>query len=265
MRTILVDDEPWSIAEFKSECEDSPLFDVVGTFDRPSAALEYAQKNTVDFALLDINMPEMDGITLGGRLRELNPAIIIVFVTAYSQRLVEGVKMKADYFVFKPYSREDVEGVLVRAQLLSGRQRKRIVMRTFGRFEVLVDDRPLYFSSAKAKELLALMVDRRGAFLTAEEILSVLWEDHARDDTGMSMCRHVATLLRKTLREAGVEDILVEVKNGRRIDSSAFDCDYYSFLRGDKRARELFAGEYMSQYGWAETTLAGLERIAEKE
>lgn len=264
MRTILVDDEPWSVAEFQKECEDSPLFDVVGTFDRPSAALEFASEHEVDFALLDINMPEMDGITLGSRLREINPDIIIVFVTAYSQHLVDGIKMRADYFVFKPYTREDVEDVLDRARLLSERRRKRITMRTFGRFEVLIDGKPLYFSSAKAKELLALMVDRRGAFVTAEEILSALWEDRVRDDSGMSMWRHVATQLRKTLREAGIESLLVEIKNGRRVDASLFDCDYYAFLAGDRRARELFAGEYMSQYSWAENTLASLERIAER-
>jgi hypothetical protein len=59
--------------------------------------------------------------------------------------------MKADYYVFKPYTKEDVEDVLVRARLLSKRLEKPVFIRTFGNFEVFVDEKPVYFKSAKRK------------------------------------------------------------------------------------------------------------------
>ena len=64
MRVILVDDEPLSLNLFKIECGNMPGFDVVGFFDNSAEALEYARKNPVDFALLDIDMREMNGIEL---------------------------------------------------------------------------------------------------------------------------------------------------------------------------------------------------------
>ena len=56
MKVILVDDEPLSLNLFKIECGNMPGFEVVGFFDNSLDALEYAQKNPVDFALLDIDM-----------------------------------------------------------------------------------------------------------------------------------------------------------------------------------------------------------------
>ena len=43
---------------------------------------------------------------------------------------------------------------------------KRIVIRTFGYFDIFVDGETIPFSCKKAKELLALLVDRRGGFVT---------------------------------------------------------------------------------------------------
>ena len=62
MKVILVDDEPLSLNLFKWECGNMPGFEVVGFFDNSAEALAYAQSHPVDFALLDIDMPEMNGI-----------------------------------------------------------------------------------------------------------------------------------------------------------------------------------------------------------
>ena len=70
MKVILVDDEPLSLDLFKIECGNMPGFEVAGFFDNAADALAYAQENPVDFALLDIDMPEMNGIKLARRLRD---------------------------------------------------------------------------------------------------------------------------------------------------------------------------------------------------
>lgn len=262
MKTILVDDELWAMSRFERECAQNPQFDIVGMFEQPADALEYAYHHRVDFALLDIEMQEIDGLTLGKKLRELHPEIIIIYVTAYSQYSIEAMKMKADYFVLKPYTVEDVEDALRRAKLLSARQDKPVVIKTFGYFEVLVNGEPVYFSSAKAKELLAVLVDRQGGIVTAEQVLALMWEDRPHDDNSLSLCRKAAFRLRKTLEGAGIGEILVEDKNGRRLNTALVDCDYYRFLAGDEQARRQFGGMYMLNYSWGETTLAALERIA---
>ena len=168
MKTILVDDMLLDLQLFELKCADMPDFEIVGKFTDPQAAIEYASGHVVDFALLDIDMPGMDGIQLAQALRRLRSDIIIVFATAHPKFAVEALKMKADYIIFKPFDREDIADVMERAKLLRRRQRKRIHFHTFGAFDMLVDGEPVRFRSAKAKELMAVHPRDRGESLGGE-------------------------------------------------------------------------------------------------
>lgn len=82
MKTILVDDMLLDLQLFELKCADMPDFEIVGKFTDPKVAVEYASGHVVDFALLDIDMPGMNGIELAQELRCLRNDIIIVFATA---------------------------------------------------------------------------------------------------------------------------------------------------------------------------------------
>ena len=183
MKTILVDDMLLDLQLFELKCADMPDFEIVGKFTDPNAAIEYAAGHVVDFALLDIDMPGMDGIHLAQALRRLRSDIIIVFATAHPKFAVEALKMKADYIIFKPFDREDIADVMERAKLLRRRQCKRIHFHTFGAFDMLVDGEPVHFRSGKAKELMALCVYRDGRPVSIHEIVENLWGENA-DGTG---------------------------------------------------------------------------------
>lgn len=261
MRTIIADDERWSLEQFKTDCAGMDGIELVGAFDSPQAAYEYAKQNRVDCAMLDVSMPEMNGIVLGTKLRELYPNIVIVIVTAYEKYGIDALRMHADYFLLKPYDKKDLEYVLRRALLLSAGAKKRIYIQTFGNFDVFVDGKPIVFSSAKAKEMLALMVDRRGGIVTTMDIFTALWEDKAPGDAAYSLCRKVYQRLNENLKAAGIEDLIIRYRKGRAVNSAVFDCDYYEYLKGNPEAVASFNGEYMSNYSWAEETLARLLNV----
>ena len=65
IKTILVDDELWAMDKFEIEAAAIPDIEIVGKFDRSDEALRFAEKNRVDFALLDVEMPGMNGLELG--------------------------------------------------------------------------------------------------------------------------------------------------------------------------------------------------------
>ena len=67
MRTIIVDDELWSVEQFKIECENITDISLLGYFDNPYKAIEFAKENYVELALLDIEMPGMNGIDHAAR------------------------------------------------------------------------------------------------------------------------------------------------------------------------------------------------------
>ena len=68
MKTILVDDILLDMRLFELKCADMPEFEIVGKFTDPAEAVEFATHNVVEFALLDIDMPGMNGMELAVKL-----------------------------------------------------------------------------------------------------------------------------------------------------------------------------------------------------
>ena len=254
MKTILVDDVLWNMMQFKKECEDIPEFEIVGEFSNAEDALLYAKDHPVEFALLDIEMPGMNGVTLARELRALYPKIIIIFLTGHKEYLEEFIKIKADYYIFKPYIREDILDAIQRVRLLSGRLKKRIEVRTFGKFEVLIDGKPAFSNMKKEKELFALLIDQAGTAVSNREIVQKLWpEQDAREK--MNNGRVVTFRLREALEKDNLGYVLRSSQGGRYINPSDVDCDLFEFLAGN---RELFHGEYMAEYSWGEERIGRL-------
>lgn len=138
-------------------------------------------------------------------------------------------------------------------------QDKRVYIRTFGYFDIFVDGEAILIQHAKAKELLALLVDRRGGFVTAREIISYLWESENANKVTLSRCRKTFMRLRETLKDYGIEDILESNNGSRRIRTEKVDCDLYNYLSGAKEYSHLYKGSYMLNYSWGEFTISELE------
>lgn len=133
-----------------------------------------------------------------------------------------------------------------------------VTIRTFGYFDVFVDDKAVAFRNKKSKELFALLVDRKGGFVTSEEAISFLWEDDPVNSVTLSRYRKVALRLKNTLEEYGIADVVEVVDGKRRIDTEKVQCDLYDYLSGKEEHSSLFKGSYLSNYSWGETTLAEL-------
>ncbi|MDO4476271.1 MAG: PAS domain-containing protein [Lachnospiraceae bacterium] len=131
-------------------------------------------------------------------------------------------------------------------------------VRTFGYFDVFVGEKPIAFRNEKAKELLALLVDRKGGFVSSEEAIGFLWEDESANQLTLSRYRKVALRLKNTLEEYGVADILENVNGKRRLIPERVQCDLYDYLSGAKEYEQLFKGSYLTNYSWAESTMAEL-------
>ena len=131
-----------------------------------------------------------------------------------------------------------------------------VFIRTFGYFEVFVDGTPIIFHSAKSKELLALLVDRRGGYVTAADVIAHLWENDPATPTVLSRQRKVAMRLKHTLHDHGIGHIVESVRGKRRLNVNAVRCDLYDFLAGDPEAQ--FFGTYLQNYSWGEVTLGEL-------
>lgn len=263
MNIIAVDDEPLALKDLvRAVRVVNPGCEPIG-FPTPRAALAHAQDNPVDAAFLDIEMPGTNGLSLAKKLKDLQPDMHIVFVTSYEQYAVDAFALHATGYLLKPVDADDLERELtfVYDHLPRG-ERSRVRIRTFGGFEVLVDGEPLAFKRSKTKELLALLVDRHGASVTAREACATLWEDAPCNASQRSYYQSLVADLRSAFAAARADEVVVKAWNSLAIDPSAVDCDSYRFLEGDPAAVNSYRGTYLPAYSWAElSTGAFLSRL----
>lgn len=250
MRFLVVDDEPLmleGLTEMLGRIR--PGAEVLG-FTKPRAALAAMEDQAADVAFLDIQMGGMSGLELAERLKRLHPDLRIIFVTGYQQYAVQAFRLHATGYLLKPVDEEDLERELT--FLYGERPGGRIRVQTFGGFEIFVDGVPVKFGRARSKELLAYLIDRKGAGVSTAEACAVLFENGASTPSSKSYYRTLIKDLRDSLAKAGIEDILLRGFNSLAVVPDKLDCDYYRFLRGDAVAVDQYRGDYLSQYSWAE-------------
>lgn len=254
MNIIAVDDEQLALADLQDICESFPWTSQFHAFSNPVDAFTHAAANKVDLAFLDIEMPVITGLELAKQLNKIDKNIRIVFVTGFKNYAYEAFGVNAIGYVLKPFSEEMIYKELMKtANALHITDRKTHIQ-TFGYFDVFIQNKPVYFSGSKAKELLALLVDRRGGSVSTENAISLLWPDREYDESVQSLFRKVLKSLRISLADAGISDILIDVRNQRSVDTEKFSCDLYALLQKDPAAIESYCGEYMQGYSWAQNT-----------
>lgn len=257
MRTIVVDDEPIMLRRFTRFGADIPDINLVGQFESAEDALRYVERNPVELAFLDVEMPVTNGVELAKKLRALRPDILIVFISAYDEYLRDFNKIGGDYYIIKPYNKRTLEMAMERVRLLSQRQEKELYIQTFGRFLVRRNGKPIPLTG-KAKEILALVVTRRGKEMSNEEIYSTIWEGREYSNANMSVYYNALRRLKQALAAESISNLLISTPRGQMINTALFDCDYYAWQDKNMKRRDAFEGEFMSEYSWGEYLLAGI-------
>jgi two-component system response regulator LytT len=103
MNCIIVEDEPAAqsiLAQYISLC---PGLQCTGIFGDALSAQDYLDKNSTDLIFLDINLPEMSGVSF---LRTLVHPPLVIFTTAYPQYAIDGFDLEIVDFLLKPFSFE---------------------------------------------------------------------------------------------------------------------------------------------------------------
>ena len=256
MIAIAVDDEYPMLQALADAVKASPDIRQLHTFSACSAALEWLEANAADVAFLDISMRGMGGLALAERIRQLQPACKIVFCTGYEQYALDAIHLRCSGYLIKPITAQAVQRELEHIKQ-QPRRDTRLTVKCFGSFEVLCNGQALSFKRTKAKELLAVLIDRNGAGMTGKQICAVLWPEDSDDAKNMDYFRHLMQDLRNTLEAAGAGDVLCCEQYRYRIDPALISCDYHSYLQYGAPA---FFGEYMTQYSWAEATCGLLKK-----
>ena len=123
LRTMIVDDEPLAVERIQVICAEVPAINVVGTASDGAAALRLAEKLGPDLVLLDMTMPELDGLGVARKLAEKDDAPAVIFVTAHDHFAVEAFDLEAVDYVLKPVSTDRLERAIERAVARRGERK----------------------------------------------------------------------------------------------------------------------------------------------
>ena len=256
MIAIAVDDEHPMLQALAEAVEASPDIRQLYTFSSCSSALIWMEKNAADVAFLDISMRGMGGLALAERINQMQPSCKIIFCTGYEQYALDAIHLRCSGYLIKPITAQAVQKELDHIKKQSFAD-KVLTVKCFGTFEVFHKGKALPFKRTKAKELLAVLIDRNGAGMTGKQICAVLWPEDSDDVKNMDYFRHLMQDLRNTLDGVGAGSVLCQEGYQYRVDPSQINCDYHNYLQYGTPA---FLGEYMTQYSWAEDTCGLLQK-----
>ena len=218
-RVLLVEDEP-AIADTLVYALETECFQVTHTLTGADA-LAAAGREAFDFAILDIGLPDITGLDVCRRLREIS-SIPVLFLTARADEVdrILGLELGGDDYVTKPFSPREivarVRAILRRSQPTSALPAEAgndsILRHDPSAMRVHCHGEPLDLTAHEYKLLLVLL-SRPGRVFTRDQLLEHAWQDPGAV-TDRTIDAHVKSI-RAKLRSVrvGAED-LIQTRRG---------------------------------------------------
>ena len=173
----------------------------------------------LDFAFLDIRLPDGLGTDIARLVREVYPKASVLFTTAYGEYALEAFDIHVTGYLMKPQWREGGEPSLpagyepplpsTRVRVVQGAQP-----------QVFIDGELILFSRRKSLELLGFLVRRQGEPASTEQLAAALWPEEPYGRKVKNKVTVAISGLRTVLREHGCEDLLVKGWNSLSLDMS---------------------------------------------
>ena len=260
MRIFAIDDEPKMLRMLRDAIKEAEPEAEIHAFSCAADVTEALsdREKQPDVVFSDIEMPGVSGLSLALTIKKAVPDVRIIFVTGYDQYALEAYRMHAHGYIMKPVDAAAIREELDQIPHPPKPKPQTLYVQCFGHFDVFWQGEPLLFQRRRTKELLAFLVDRKGAACTAEEIATAFWEGKTDLSKAKHLIRNLVNDLRTTLKTIGMEDLLIRRSGVLAIRAEQIDCDYYRMLSGNSDALNAYHGEYMTQYSWAEMTTGKL-------
>jgi DNA-binding response OmpR family regulator len=166
-------------------------------------ALAAVQESTPDLVLLDLSLPDIDGLDVCRRLRAMNPSLPIVMLTARNEEVdvVVGLDAGADDYITKPFRVGELTA-RIRTRLRASSVVTAADTDVFGALRIDRAARRAWINddevalAPKEFDLLVLLASHQGETLRREHIMAEVWDENWWGST-RTLDTHVASLRRK--------------------------------------------------------------------
>ena len=223
-KKILIADDEERIVKLVSDFLNASGYETVCAADGKEALDIFNADNTIDLAIIDIMMPEIDGWEVTREIRKKSD-LPIIMLSARSEEfdLLTGFESGIDEYVTKPFSPavlvKSVEALLKRAsgQVLSDEKLQKGLVIDSNAFTAFVDGKPLELT-LKEFELLSYLYENSGRVLTRDQLLNAIWGyDYLGDSRTVDS--HIARL-RTKLGDYGASHLKTIYGMGYKLETS---------------------------------------------
>lgn len=196
--------------------------------DGALAGLSAIGQSECDLVLLDLVLPDGDGLNVLEEIRRMRPRLPVIILTARGGEVdrVRGLKLGADDYVVKPFSVQEltarVEAVLRRSAPDPCRDQVPVPggVVDFRRCELCFDDGASVELSEREIDILRYLASRSGEPVSRDELLAEVWKIDPRGIQSRTIDMHIARL-REKLRDSSSNPNVIRTVRGR---GYAFEC-----------------------------------------
>jgi DNA-binding response OmpR family regulator len=211
--TVLLAEDDSAISDPLTRALEREGYQVVVRQDGP-AALETALSGSIALVLLDLGLPEMDGLEVCRRLRSAKSTVPVLVLTARTDEVdfVVGLDAGADDYVGKPFRLAEL---LARVRALLRRRGADVLEANGVRLQISArrvwqNDEELQLSN-KEFELLRVLLENAGSVVTREQIMRDVWDD-TEGSASKTLDMHVSWLRRKLGDEPTQSRLIITVR-----------------------------------------------------
>lgn len=270
MHVLIVEDEKDTLAEISEQVQRYKPGWTITVSDNPVQVLQDLNLESFDLALLDIQMPQIDGLMLAELIIEKNPSTQLIFITAYNHYATEAFEVNALDYILKPIRSTRLEKALDRIWSGATEQRRSVTqdrpvkIQVMGKMMITYGDTMIRWKRQKSAELFAYLLDNLGMPVNKDKICDRIWPDYEPQKALVNM-QTAMCQLRKNLSEITrthisinysdncycltIKEVAYDLKEFINACSRAAQSDYKDYP-SLVEAEKLYTANYLEEQDW---------------
>jgi len=179
--------------------------------------LEQYYKHHPDVLILDINLPQLDGLSVAKEIREKDHSVKIIMLTAFTERekLLKATELKLTKYLIKPVPPKEFKNTLEKlAQELTDNPTRYMNLSDCyiwdrEQEQLILNDSPVNLTE-KEHRLLKLFITNKRKTISYEKVMFEVWEDAFEREISIDSVKNQVSQLRKKLPEGCIASVYGE-------------------------------------------------------
>ncbi|MDF2988453.1 MAG: hypothetical protein K0R50_3963 [Eubacterium sp.] len=215
---ILIDDEEPALLEMEYLLNSYNKFNIIGKFTNPVVAIKRIRELKPQVVFLDIDMPQLSGLSMSKELFGSGGEPGIVFVTAHDRYAVQAFEVQALDYLLKPVAKSRLDQTVNKIFSIKHAQasikQKKLEIKTMGHFQIgWAGEVPIKWRTEKNRELMAFLLHNEGTAISKDRIIDQIWCDYELNKASHQLHNSIY-YIRKTLEEYGISQEQIHINRG---------------------------------------------------